>query len=98
MQHMPIRLATVLAVLTAGMGAASIAMADPNLPTIPKHRHYLVIDSGRVEVGPRVCDNPRVQRAFNQFHSNNHVPVPGSPGPDGGNPGTQVVSGPCVAP
>jgi hypothetical protein len=48
--------------------------ADPNLTNIPKHRHYVKTPTGElVEVGPRVCDNPDLQRAFNQFHNNLHA-------------------------
>jgi hypothetical protein len=32
-----------------------------------------VLNSGALaEVGPRVCDNPSLQQAFNQFHVNVH--------------------------
>jgi hypothetical protein len=48
--------------------------ADPNLTNIPPHRHYVKAPSGElVEVGPRVCGNPQLQKAFNQFHNNIHV-------------------------
>ncbi|MDP9357799.1 MAG: hypothetical protein M3R02_21425 [Chloroflexota bacterium] len=30
-----------------------------------------------VEVGPRVCDNPALQHAFNQFHFNVHAGAAG---------------------
>ena len=38
-------------------------------------------DGTKVEVGPRVCDNPLLQQAFNQFHANVHHPVEGGQGP-----------------
>ena len=67
---------------------AAVGMADPNLPNIPAHRHYVMLPSGDLrEVGPNVCDNPSMQKAFNQFHSNVHHAVPGSPGPEESAPG-----------
>lgn len=48
--------------------------ADPNLTNIPPHRHYVQTPSGElVEVGPQVCGNPQLQKAFNQFHNNVHA-------------------------
>ena len=48
--------------------------ADPNLTNIPPHRHWVQTPTGDlVEVGPRVCGNPQLQKAFNQFHNNVHV-------------------------
>lgn len=50
------------------------SQADPKLPNIPAHRHFVKAPNGElVEVGPRVCDNPNVQQAFNQFHVNVHA-------------------------
>lgn len=63
--------------LAAGVAAVLIAVAtsqaDPNLSNIQPHRHWVSTSSGLVEVGPRVCGNPELQRAFNQFHNNIHV-------------------------
>jgi hypothetical protein len=64
--------------IVAGMAAILITVAtsqaDPNLTNIPPHRHYVKTpDGGLVEVGPRVCGNPQLQRAFNQFHNNVHA-------------------------
>jgi hypothetical protein len=71
--------------ITAGMTAILIAVAtsraDPNLTNIPAHRHYVNTPNGLVEVGPRVCDNPELQRAFNQFHNNIHAASGSSIGP-----------------
>lgn len=71
--------------LAAGMTAVLIAVAtsqaDPNLTNIPAHRHYVNTPTGLVEVGPRVCDNPDLQRAFNQFHNNIHAASGSSIGP-----------------
>ena len=54
--------------------AVSTGRADPNLGNIPAHRHYVrTADGSMVEVGPRVCGNPQLQKAFNQFHNNVHV-------------------------
>ena len=58
------------------------ALADPILPNISPHRHFVrLADGTRIEVGPRVCDNPNLQLAFNQFHTNTHAFVVGSLGP-----------------
>ena len=75
-----------LAVATvAGLAAILIAVttskADPNLSNIPPHRHFVNTPSGLVEVGPRLCDNPNVQGAFNQFHNNIHIATGASIGP-----------------
>ena len=80
---MRLRLAAAVA---AGMVAILIATgtgeADPNLGNVPAHRHFVQTpDGGLVEVGPRVCDNPALQRAFNQFHNNIHVVTPSGIGP-----------------
>ncbi len=70
------------------LSSAGGALADPTLPNIRPHRHLIVTATGEtVEVGPRVCDNPTLQGAFNQFHSNLHRAVPGSTGPVESAPG-----------
>ena len=62
-------LAAVLGVLVM----AGVAIADPGLSNVPAHRHFVKQSSGAmVEVGPRLCDNPDLQHAFNQFHANIH--------------------------
>jgi hypothetical protein len=79
----PLRIRLVLAtlvVLLAGMavlvgGRANVALGDPNLPNITPHRHFILNGGRLVQVGPRVCDDPSLQSAFNQFHSNIHVPL-----------------------
>jgi hypothetical protein len=64
------------------IGSGNLTFADPNLPNIPPHRHFVRNADGQlVEVGPRVCDNPKLQTAFNQFHANTHTFVAGSLGP-----------------
>src|SRR5215204_830263 len=53
---------------------ASIAGADPNLSDVTSHRHYIQTEDGKtVQVGPRVCDDPALQHAFNEFHANTHT-------------------------
>jgi hypothetical protein len=64
------------------VGTALPTLADPNLPNIAPHRHFIQTPQGTlVQVGPRVCDDPSLQDAFNQFHVNTHVAAPGSQGP-----------------
>jgi hypothetical protein len=66
-------LASVLLVGLIGLSAMT-ATADPNLRNVTPHRHWIKLTSGElVQVGPRVCDNPDLQAAFNQFHNNLHV-------------------------
>jgi hypothetical protein len=79
------------------VGAAS-AGADPDLNNVPAHRHYITMEGGQqVEVGPRVCDNPSQQQAFNQFHNNLHVSAGfgrAAPGLHNGS-GGEIIPGPC---
>jgi hypothetical protein len=86
-----------LVVLTMLMGllgtVATVALADPNLPNITPHRHFIQKPNGLVEVGPRVCDNSALQHSFNQFHSNIHFAVPSSPGPEHSAPGLHNIKG-----
>ncbi len=86
------KLLVLVLVAVAVSGSIGVASADPDLPPIRPHRHFIEIKTGAgatkmVEVGPRVCDNPALQEAFNQFHSNIHVHVPGSTGPAQSAPG-----------
>ncbi len=82
------KLLVLVLVAVAVSGSIGVASADPNLPDIRPHRHFIETDAGKtVEVGPRVCDNPALQDAFNQFHSNLHRAVPGSTGPAESAPG-----------
>jgi hypothetical protein len=64
----------VLVVLTGVLGIAGVALADPGLsPNVPAHRHFVMQPNGAmVQVGPRFCDDPNLQNAFNQFHANVH--------------------------
>jgi hypothetical protein len=55
------------------IGTTLPALADPSLPNVAAHRHFVQSPSGKLtEVGPRLCDNPSLQQAFNQFHFNIH--------------------------
>ena len=50
---------------------------------VPTHRHWLGDPANGVQIGPRLCDNPKLQQAFNQFHFNIHhsfIPPPAGPG------------------
>lgn len=74
------------------------ALGDPNLPDVPPHRHNVLTPTGDlVEVGPRVCDDPSLQDAFNQFHNNVHqsfgVPAGDVRGPSAGAPGLHNGNG-----
>lgn len=73
----------VLAVSAIGV-LAGPGSADPNLVNVPAHRHWLGDPANGVQIGPRLCDNPKLQQAFNQFHFNIHhsfIPPPAGPGP-----------------
>jgi hypothetical protein len=60
--------------LTALLIAVATTRADPNLGNIPAHRHFIRTANGDFQqIGPDVCDNPNLQKAFNQFHNNIHV-------------------------
>lgn len=79
--------------LTAVLGTSAIAVADPGLPDIGAHRHFVQTERGLTQVGPRICDDPGLQKAFNQFHSNVHAPVGASPGPEHSAPGLHNLHG-----
>jgi hypothetical protein len=67
--------ATLVAAVAVMMSA--MATADPNLPSVGPHRHYIASPNGTFqEVGPDLCDNPTnpgITKAFSQFHNNIHV-------------------------
>jgi hypothetical protein len=72
----------VAASMAAILIAVATSRADPNLKDVPAHRHFVRTESGSlVEVGPRVCDDPNLQRAFDQFHNNVHVASGSAIGP-----------------
>ena len=101
-------LMVALAGSAALIGTTLPAFADPNLTNVGAHRHFVQSTNGKLtEVGPRLCDNPSLQQAFNQFHFNIHhsvnpigVPVD-SLGPQDGAPGlhngfgADLIARPC---
>ena len=70
-------MAAVMVMLTP----AAMSLADPGLGDVPPHRHWINTGNRMVQVGPRVCDNPSLQGAFNQFHNNLHFAGPTAIGP-----------------
>ncbi len=94
MRKVFITLAFVLSLLGTAALPAELAQADTNLPDIRPHRHFIQTPGGElVEVGPRVCDDPSLQAAFNQFHANVHAAVRGSQGPAQSAPGLHNHAG-----
>ena len=89
--------ALTLGLVLLSLGVFSSASADPTLPDIIPHHHYVELQNGTlVEVGPRVCENPELQDAFNQFHHNIHHALPeaeGTNGPQYGAPGLHNFKG-----
>ena len=82
--------------LATGVAAVFMVVAtseaDPNLGNITPHRHWVQTANGDlVEVGPPVCGNPQLQKAFNQFHNNIHVVSGSGIGPAA--PGLHNVQG-----
>lgn len=76
------RLVLALSIIPVVLAFASASFADPDLGNVPPHRHWIENASGdRVQVGPRICDNPALQNAFNQFHNNIHAATGSSIGP-----------------
>jgi hypothetical protein len=77
-------LCLVLVPVLLGLGVAT-AIADPDLPLVQPHRHFLQQpDGSRVAIGPQICgrtDNLGLWRAFSEFHNNLHVAGPASQGP-----------------
>jgi hypothetical protein len=86
--------------VAAVLVVVATSRADPNLTNIPPHRHYVQTPTGEmVEVGPAVCDNPKLQHAFNEFHNNIHAVSaagigPAAPGLHNFH-GGEVKFGPC---
>lgn len=90
----------VAGLVVAVVAIAPFALADPNLTNIQPHRHYVETPTGaRVEVGPRVCDDPSLQAAFNQFHNNTHIVSSSGIGPAAPGlhnfKGADLLAGPC---
>jgi hypothetical protein len=64
----------VITMVGGVLGWASAAGADPNLSDVRPHRHYVqTLDGTTIEVGPRLCDRPGLQHAFNEYHANTHT-------------------------
>jgi hypothetical protein len=90
-------LSIVAAASFALLALAGPGFADPSVPNITPHQHFVVNADGTwVPVGPQVCpagSSPELQKAFNQFHVNFHHSEnpPGTPietnGPQHGAPG-----------
>lgn len=93
-------------VAAASFGLLALAgpgFADPSVPFIQPHQHFVVTAQGEwVSIGPQVCPagtRPQLQKAFNQFHVNIHHSEnpPGTPietnGPQGGAPGLHNGTG-----
>lgn len=90
---------------------AGPGLADPNVPDITPHQHFVINAEGDwTPVGPQVCpagSSPELQKAFNQFHVNiHHSELPGTGvivtrGPQLGAPGlhngiaADMVGRPC---
>jgi hypothetical protein len=86
--------------VAAVFAVVATSRADPKLTDIPKHRHYVKTASGEmVPVGPDLCDNPKLQNAFNQFHNNLHVVSAAGIGPAAPGlhnfKGADLMAGPC---
>ena len=72
----------VLSAILFALSVAATSFADPSLGNVAPHRHYIKTSQGTlVQVGPRVCDDPNLQSAFNQFHNNLHFITPTGIGP-----------------
>jgi hypothetical protein len=98
------RLIVCVVAIAAIVGVtAATGVADPDLTNVPPHRHWLGDPADGVQIGPRLCDNPNLQKAFNQFHFNVHhsfiPPAAGGPGqidtlgPQDGAPGLHNSKG-----
>ena len=75
-----VRQSFVIALATGAalLGTALPTLAGPKVPEVPPHRHFIQTPNGRlVRVGPRVCDDPSLQHAFNRFHANVHIDANG---------------------
>jgi hypothetical protein len=76
---------------------AGVGLADPSdlfVADVPPHRHFVQTPNGSLSAtGPKVCENPDLQNAFEQYHHNvHHSLVPGygtvhTNGPQDGAPG-----------
>jgi hypothetical protein len=71
----------ILVAVATILVTAALGLADPNLANVSPHRHWISTSAGLVQVGPRVCDKPRLQKAFDQFHNNLHAVTSSGIGP-----------------
>ena len=63
-----------------GLFVAGTATGDPPLPQhVGAHQHWLQTGTGTyVPVGPVTCDDLEGSNAFDNFHRNGHLGVPGN--------------------
>jgi hypothetical protein len=79
--------AGAVVLVASGAVGISAASAAPPEPKIRPHQHYAVTaDGDKVRVGPNACRDG-MSIAFDKFHLNGHVGVPGSMG--------KIVRGDC---
>jgi hypothetical protein len=95
-----LRRLVVTSLIVGVLSGAGFALADPNLSNIFPHRHYIATPTGDlVQVGPRLCDDPALQAAFNQFHNNIHLVSATGIGPAAPGlhnlTGGELMAGPC---
>jgi len=103
---MKMRILLLSVVVVGSLALVALAgpgFADPNVPDITPHQHFVISAKGEwVPIGPQVCpagSSPQLQKAFNQFHVNIHHSEnpPGTPittnGPQGGAPGLHNLIG-----
>jgi hypothetical protein len=69
---------------------------------VPAHRHWIGTAWTGPQIGPKLCDNPNLQNAFNQYHNNAHVAGassqgPAAPGLNNGK-GGEIVASSCIRP
>ena len=70
----------LVALTGGGLLVAASATADPPLPVhVSAHQHWLLTGTGTyVPVGPNTCDDLEGSNAFDNFHRNGHLGVPGN--------------------
>ena len=69
-----------VALTGGGLLVAAAATADPPLDVhVGAHQHWLLTGTGEyVPVGPNTCDDLEGSIAFDNFHRNGHLGVPGN--------------------
>jgi hypothetical protein len=64
--------AAAIAAILVALGTTTPADAG-RAPPVGPHRHFIEQPDGtRVQVGPDVCGDPKMQTAFNEFHAHIH--------------------------